>query len=98
MEEKTYKDVEQEFWSYEQASDAVMGIYLNSQDEVGENKSKVYNLEQPNGKIISIWGSTVLNHKMNLVKIGDDIKIVYLGKVKPEQGREYKDFNVQKAE
>ena len=82
MEEKTYKDVEQEFWSYEQVSDAVMGVYLNSQDEVGENKSKVYNLEQPNGKVISVWGSTVLNHKMNLVKFGDDIKIVYLGKVK----------------
>ncbi|MBA7624001.1 hypothetical protein ES703_31405 [subsurface metagenome] len=98
MEEKKYSDVEQTFWEYEKEGDAIVGVYISNQDNVGENNSMVYNLEQPNGKIISVWGSVVIDSKMKLVKIGDDIRIVYLGKVKPSQGREYKDYKIQKAE
>ena len=95
--EKKYEDLEQQFWIPENENDAVVGIYLSSQSEVGSNKSMVYNLEQPNGKIISVWGSTVLDSKFKLVKFGDDIRIIYLGKVKPDKGREYKDFKIQKS-
>lgn len=95
--EKTYEDIEAEFWSPEKENDAVVGIYLSSEDNVGENKSKVYNLEMPNQKIISVWGSVVLDSKMKLIRFGDDIRIVYLGKVKPSQGREYKDYKIQRV-
>lgn len=98
MEEKKYEDIEAEFWSPEKENDAVVGIYLSSQDEVGENKAMVYNLEQPNGKIVSIWGSKVLDQKMKLVKFGDDIRIVFLCEKKAEKGnRTYKDYKIQKV-
>ncbi len=99
MEEKKYEDVVREFWSPEKVDDAVVGIYLNFEEDVGSNKSMVYNLEMPNQKIISIWGSTVLDSKFKLVKFGDDIKIIYLGEKKAEKGsRTYKDYKIQKAE
>lgn len=99
MGEKNYEDIEQEFWEYKEENDAVSGIYLSMQTGAGENKSNVYNLEMPNRKIMSIWGSTVLDNKMKLVKFGDDIKIIYLGE-KSETGkgsRRYKDFKIQRA-
>jgi len=96
MNEKNYEDVEAQFWNPENENDAVSGFYISNQSEVGTNKSMVYNLEQPNGKIISVWGSTVLDNKMKLVKIGDDLKIVFLGEKKGKD-RAYKDFKIQRA-
>jgi len=96
--EKKYDDVEQEFWEYEKEGDAIVGIYISNQSEVGENKSMVYFLEQPNSKIISIWGSTKLDSLMKLVKFQDDIRIEFLGMKKSEGKRDYKDFKIQKAE
>lgn len=99
MEEKNYEDVEQTFWEYEKEGDSIVGVYISKQEDVGMNKSCVFNLDQPNGKIISIWSSTVLENKFKLVKIGDDLKIIYLGEKKAEKGnRTYKDFKIQKAE
>lgn len=93
--EKTYEDIEQEFWIPEKENDAVEGIYLSSQSEVGENKAMVYNLEK-DGKITSVWGSKVLDQKMKLCRFGEDIKIIYLG-IKKGDKRDYKDFKIQKA-
>ncbi len=91
-----YEDIKSEFWNPEKENDSVSGIYLSSQDGVGENKSMVYNLEQPDGKVISVWGSVVIDSKMKLVKIGEDIRVVFLGLEKPEKGREYKNYKIQK--
>ena len=96
MTNKKYEDIEMEFWSPENPEDSVSGFYISKQENFGENKSNLYNIETSEG-VKSVWGSTVLDNKMKLVKIGDDIRIIYLGKVKPEKGREYKDFKIQKA-
>ncbi len=98
MSEKQYNDVEQEFFKFEKENDFVAGIYLSMQPNQGSNKEIVYNIEASDGKIQSFWGSTVLNQKMSLVRIGDDIKIIYLGKVKPDKGKEYHNYKIQKAE
>ena len=54
----------------------------------------MYSLEVAPGKSVGVWGSTVLDGKMNAVKVGQQVKIVYLGKVSPEGGREYKQYEV----
>ena len=95
MPEKEYEDVQSDFWTPENKDDSISGIYLSNQEKVGENESMVYNLETENG-IKSIWGSTVLDTKMKLLKFGDDIKIIYLGETKGKS-RTYKDFKIQKA-
>jgi hypothetical protein len=93
-----YKDVEAEFWAPKEVNDSVAGNYFGMQENVGENKSKVYHLQQEDGHIISVWGSTVLDSKIQLVKVGTDIKIIFLGEKKGDgKKRAYKDFKVQQA-
>ena len=50
----------------------------------------------PDGTIVAVWGSSVLDTKMSNVGIGQRVKIESLGKKKsPTKGRSpYKDFAV----
>ena len=97
MNDKIYKDVDQEFWNYEKEGDFIAGIYLGMRQEVGENKANLYNLRTEKG-VISIWGSTVLDTKLPLLEVNDDIKIIYLGEKTGSGSRKYKDFKIQKVE
>jgi len=82
-------------WDFEK-SPVVQGKYVKKDTDVGENGSNMYKLEQEDGSIVSVWGSTVLDNKMDNVGIGQTIQIKFLGK-KPSpnrKGKEYKDFAV----
>jgi len=98
MEEKKYEDVEPffEFWKPEKENDFVVGVYQAMKTEFGKNKSNVYILKQENGDSIGVWGSKVLDGKMDFCKTGDDLKIIYLGE-KSGKEQTYKDFNVQRV-
>jgi hypothetical protein len=74
-----FEEVESKFWTYEKEGDSVEGILIRVQDNVGANKSKIYNIETKKNGIFSIWGSTLLDSKMLLVKLGDLVKITYKG-------------------
>jgi hypothetical protein len=75
-------------------SKEIVGIYLAKEENVGSNNSNLYKLEVGED-VVGVWGSTVLDNKMNLAKPGDEVKIVYLGKAKnPKTGREYKNYEV----
>lgn len=97
MSEKTYEDVEMKFWNPEKTGDSIEGIYISKKEKVGENDSVVYNIRQEDGNVISVWDCVVLSSKMALLEFGTDIRIEYLGKVKPSQGREYKDYRIQRV-
>lgn len=97
MMEKQYEDVEQEFWSFNTAGESISGIYRGMEKDVGENKANVYNIEKDDGKVICIWGSMVLDQKMKLVCLGDELRIIYEGIEKPEKGKTYKKFKVQRV-
>ena len=66
---------------FEKSGDSIEGIYLKKKTNVGENKANLYIIEVK-GKRVSVWGSTVLDDKMDEVKEGDLITITYLGKEK----------------
>src|SRR5580704_7618684 len=72
-----------------------VGIYLGSRDEVGPNKSKLYDFRQPDGSTISVWGNSALDNKLKNINLNDEVKIVYLGFAKSEKtGRQYRNFEV----
>jgi len=75
---------------------SVQGIFTGMDEDVGDNHSKMYHLEQDNGKDIAVWGNTVLDLRMKNVKMGEEVKIVYLGQAKSEKvkGRTYHNFEV----
>jgi len=69
-----------------EVEDSVTGVLLKIEEDVGENKSKLYTLEV-NEKPVNVWGSTILDQRMVGIKVGDLIKIVYKGLGEKKQGR-----------
>jgi len=82
-------------FKFEKVGDEITGLYLGSEENVGENNSNIYQFETE-GKNVSVWGSTVLDTRMKNVKVGEEVKIVFLGlKDSPNRkGKQYKDFDV----
>lgn len=81
-----FEKVELDTWKPQETNDELVGIFVKAEKDVGANNSMLYNMEVE-GKSISVWGSAVLDPKMNAVKIGDMIKIVYLGKGEAKSGK-----------
>jgi hypothetical protein len=81
-------------WDYKNDKE-IQGVLLSKEENVGPNNSKMYKLQTPDGKEIGVWGSTVLDLRFGKIEIGEEIKLIYLGKEKsPKTGREYHSFEV----
>lgn len=73
----------------------LVGKYISADSDVGPNESMLYTIKDKDGKFISIWGSTVIDGRMQKIEVGMIVKIVYKGYSKsPKTGRSYKDFDI----
>lgn len=81
-----FEKVDVGIWKPEKENDEISGILTKVESEVGENKSMLYTLEV-DGKPIGIWGSAVLDINMSAAKVGDLVKVVYLGKGESKGGK-----------
>lgn len=75
----------------------VHGILEDIRENIGENDSRIFEIYTPADEIglVSVWENTVLADKMKKVMIGSEVKIEYLGEVKPKSGgKNYKQFKV----
>ena len=82
----TYEEINPEEWKYENDGDFIEGILVVTKKDVGENKSMLYSIETPEG-VKNVWGSAILDSRMALVKVGDQIKITYKGLGEGKAGR-----------
>jgi hypothetical protein len=82
----TYQEVNPTAWTYEKDGDFIEGILVSVQEDVGVNKSMLYSIETPEG-VKSVWGATILDSRMALVKVGDKIKITFKGKAEAKKGK-----------
>lgn len=90
--------VQAETWDFD-AQPNLIGEYVKKEDDVGKNNSRMYSFKQEDEKIVKVWGSTVLDSRMDALKIGDIVKIEYKGKeTNPANGRTYKNFEVYVGE
>lgn len=73
-----------------------VGLYVSREENVGPNNSNLYTFEIAGGEHKAIWGTTLLDTRFKNLKFGEEVKVVYLGKVKSEQrkGAEYHNFEV----
>jgi len=72
----------------------LIGTYIRKREGVGENNSNVYTLKQETG-VVSFWGNTILDIRLQDVAIGEEVRLVYKGKATSEKsGRTYHDFDV----
>ena len=76
--------------------DSIEGVLMSVKEDVGVNHSNVYVLRTPEGELVGVWGSTVLDARMSVVRPGQTVAIEYLGKKakKDGKGKPYKDFFV----
>jgi hypothetical protein len=74
----TYEEINPTAWVYSKEGDFIEGVLVRVQDNIGANKSKLYSIETQEG-VKNVWGATILDERMALVKIGEKIRITYLG-------------------
>ena len=88
------KSEQGEVWDFE-ANPEMIGLYIGKEENVGENNSNLYSFEVDQ-KNISVWGSTVLDIRMKNVKIGEEVKIKFLGMEDSpnRKGKQYKNFDL----
>ena len=74
--------------------DPIEGELMAVKPNTGPHESMLYMLKTKDGEV-SVWGSTVLDNKLEHVPIGVRVKIEPQGLTKsPKSGREYQDFRV----
>lgn len=92
-----WKKVEMESgptWDFETDTE-LTGVLISKEENVGPNNSMMYKLQQEDGTEIGVWGNTVLDGRLKKVEVGEEVKLVYLGKMtSPKTKREYNSFDV----
>lgn len=88
------------FWDdmyfFENEGDSLTGLFLRSVDNVGPNDSTVH-VFKVNNIPIGIWGTVLLDNRMEGIESGDIIRVIYNGMLVNEKtGRSYRSFNVYK--
>ena len=81
-----YKEINPTDWKPEKEEDFIEGILVNSQKDIGVNKSMLYSIETQDG-VINVWGAAILDSRMGLVKVGDQIRITYKGLAEAKGGK-----------
>jgi hypothetical protein len=84
-------------WDFKAAGEGaeMVGVFTRMETGVGDNNSNMYHFEQENGGAISVWGNAVLDVRLKNIKVGEEVKLVYLGKEKSEKtGKSYHNFDV----
>jgi len=81
-----YEEINPTDWTYKEDGDFIEGFLVQIQEDIGPNKSKLYTVEAPEG-VKNVWGATLLDSRMALVKVGEKIKITYKGLAEAKKGK-----------
>ena len=89
-----WKTIEPGVWKPEKEGDNIIGILVNKEPkDENTGMSARYYIENENGTFF-IWGSTVLDDRMQYVKTGQKIRVTYEGKTKNKRGQDVNLFRV----
>jgi hypothetical protein len=74
---------------WEQVGNYVVGTFLGMQEKVGPNASRLYNLRTDDGEVVSVWGTTVLDNRMDLLRVpvGARLTIIFVGESEAKKGQ-----------
>jgi hypothetical protein len=75
----TFQKYEPNVWHYEKTGDEIVGQVVKIEDNRMYDTKKVYELKKDDGASVLVFGTTVLDSKMRGIKIGNRVKIVYVG-------------------
>jgi len=90
-----WQTIQPTVWKPVNVGDNIVGILVNKEPK-NENSgiSAKYYLENEKGTFFA-WGSTVLDDRMQYVKVGHKIRITYEGKTKNKRGQDVNLFKVE---
>jgi len=91
-----FESIEPNVWKPEREGDTITGLLVRKERDVGVNKSCLYHLETQDKKQISVWGSTVLDSRLDYVNEGEVIRITYKGTETNKRGQPVKIFKVER--
>ena len=87
-----------ETFIFDTAGDEVVGFLNNVRHNVGQYNKTVYTIEQMDGVMVDVFGTTVLDQLMAGVSIGDPVLIRYLGMAETrDRKKTYHKFKVTTA-
>ena len=81
-------------WVPEEEGDEIVGTLVDKDPEGGKHGSGLYTVEDDDGTQRIVFGTMVLNDRLNNVDLGSDVKIVFKGEEQAASGNNYKDFDV----
>lgn len=90
-----FEEINPNVWKPEQEGDSVEGV-LVTRIIGNENNSNRYYIENAGNRYM-LWGSSVLDERMQLVACGQYVKITYNGTKPLEKGKTLKLFKVEVA-
>jgi hypothetical protein len=98
MKNINWAKIEPGHWNPENAGDELLGVYAGSEPPSNSNESTKHYIRPLNEfNPVLVWGSVVLDEKLKFLEPDSYVKIVYQGKEKTSNGREYKKFDVYTA-
>lgn len=90
-----FNSVDPEVWKPSEKKEFTGYLISSTPDSGKYENSTVYNVEEfGSHKKYVIFGNRVLQDKMIFAKLGDLVKIQYLGIKTSKKGQEYNDYNV----
>lgn len=92
-----WKTIEPEVWKAENSGDSIEGILINKRPSP-KYDNKIYNIETANGEQKVVFGTTVLDDRMDYVEIGTRVRITYKGTEKNKKDQDVKIFKVEAQE
>ena len=95
---KKWKTIEPGVWKPQEEDDSIEGVLVNKvpRDEANNLSAKYY-IENKEGMFL-VWGSAILEDRMQYVKISEEVRITYHGEGKNKKGQKINLYKVDVAE
>jgi hypothetical protein len=91
-----WETIEPGVWKPANEGDQIQGILVQKREKGGKYDSESYVVENQDGMHL-IFATTVLQQRMELVNVGDEVRITYKGVEQNTKGQDVKIFKVQRA-
>jgi len=73
----------------------IEGELLRKQVEVGKHNSNLYTIRRKDGVVKKIWGTAILDNRLQEVPVGARVRITFEGEIKSKSGNPLKSFTVE---
>ena len=93
---KKYKEIETKVWKAENEGDRIEGVLIAKEPKTEDIGAK-YTIENKDGGFL-VWGSAILDDKMQQVKVGEELRITFDGQKDLGKGKKLNQYRVEVAE